>query len=135
MFEKLSRFFKIFQVINPEVFIHHVSPVSELHWRKISKTWSSPFLYNPQAPRVPPLHHLEVEESSPSPSVSHHILYPSEAHFSSVQLDVPVKLVILGSKQVGKSALALRYLTKNQCDNLSNTGKYAFLKKMARWRL
>ena len=99
--------------------------MSELHWRKISKTWSSPFLYNPQAPRVPPLHHLEIQESTTKESspVSSRILYPSEAHFSSVQLDVPIKLVILGSKQVGKSALALRYLTKNQCDNLATKGK------------
>ena len=54
------------------------------------------------------------------------ILYPTEAHFPDVQLDVPVKLVILGSKQVGKSALALRYLTKNQCDTSKNSGKFTF---------
>ena len=54
------------------------------------------------------------------------ILYPTQTHFPDVQLDVPVKLVILGSKQVGKSALALRYLTKNQCDTSKNSGKFTF---------
>ena len=54
------------------------------------------------------------------------ILYPTEAHFPDVQLDVPVKLIILGSKQVGKSALALRYLTKNQCDTSKNSGEFTF---------
>ena len=57
------------------------------------------------------------------------ILYPTQTHFPEVQLDVPVKLVILGSKQVGKSALALRYLTKNQCDTSKNSGKFTFLYK------
>ena len=32
--------------------------------------------------------------------------------------------MILGSPQVGKSALALRYLTKNQCDNEKPMSKY-----------
>ena len=63
---------------------------------------------------MPPLHLSEpptTKENTPT-----RILYPTEAQYSQVPLDVPVKLVILGSKQVGKSALALRYLTKNQCD-------------------
>jgi len=45
------------------------------------------------------------------------VLYPTEANFpSNVKLDSPVKLIIMGSKQVGKSALALRYITKNQAE-------------------
>ena len=81
-------------------------------------------MYNPQAPRVPPI--LSQNSISDDAETEHktRILYPTEAHFPDVQLDVPVKLIILGSKQVGKSALALRYLTKNQCDLSKNPGKF-----------
>lgn len=104
-----------FQVVSSAEFIlvqHH-----HLHhpeWRKLNqltKTWSSPYLYNPQV-RVPPIHNHDNEPAADVGAAK--VLYPTEAHFPHVPLDVPVKLVILGSPQVGKSALALRYLTKNQ---------------------
>jgi hypothetical protein len=95
----------------------------------LTKTWSSPFLYDPQAiPRVPPI--LSQQDSLSSVDSDYcektKILYPTQTHFPDVQLDVPVKLIILGSKQVGKSALALRYLTKNQCDTSKISGKFKF---------
>ena len=94
------------------------------HSNQLTKTWSSPFLYNPQAPRVPPIPSQDSISGDDVESEKTRILYPTEAHFPDVQLDVPVKLIILGSKQVGKSALALRYLTKNQCDTSKNPGKF-----------
>ena len=36
-----------------------------------------------------------------------------------------------GSPQVGKSALALRYLTKNQCDNEKSVSKYNDINKLS----
>ena len=99
-----------------ELIVHN----PDIQLKKLSKTWSSPFLYNDQ--RVPPIHpNTDSYESK--------ILYPEEAHFPpDVKLDVPVKLIILGSKQVGKSALALRYLTKNQCDLTKTTAQEGKLK-------
>ena len=56
------------------------------------------------------------------------VLYPAVSNVPNVPLDVPVRLMVLGSPQVGKSALTLRYLTKHQCDNEISTSKF-FLKK------
>ena len=57
--EILIPLFFSLQVVSSEFIIHHSSPGSDLQLKKISnqltKTWSSPFLYNPQAPRVPPI--------------------------------------------------------------------------------
>ena len=55
------------------------------------------------------------------------VLYPVVSNVPNVPLDVPVRLMVLGSPQVGKSALTLRYLTKHQCDNEISTSKF-FLK-------
>ena len=84
----------------------------------LTKTWSSPFLYPPQA-RVPPI--ITVPDNDDT------VLFPSCANVSNVPIDVPVHLMILGSPQVGKSALALRYLTKNQCDIDRSSGKFNVL--------
>lgn len=107
----------IFQVVSSEFILVQHHHLHHPEWRNLSqkhgltKTWSSPYLYNPQV-RVPPIHHHHTGTESDEPVAK--VLYPTEAHFPHVPLDVPVKLVILGSPQVGKSALALRYLTKNQ---------------------
>jgi hypothetical protein len=103
---------------------------------QLTKTWSSPFLYPPpqqQQSRVPPIPSLTSLEFSPSDEeTTTSVLFPTLATFPHVSLDVPVKLVLLGSKQVGKSALALRYLTKNQFDNKIQGNIYVdpFFKKI-----
>ena len=57
-----------YQVVSSEFIIHHsAAPGSDFQLKKINnqltKTWSSPFLYDPQAiPRVPPI--LSQQDSS-----------------------------------------------------------------------
>ena len=100
-----------FQVIFPELSTHHHSISSNFWDFHCKSTGSYPVWYDPQVqnvPRVPPILNASDTESK--------VLYPTESYIQSVSLDVPVKFVILGSRQVGKSALALRYLTKHECD-------------------
>ena len=75
--------------------------------------------------RVPPLPSTSsVSQPDEYEDTESEVLYPSVSNVPNVPLDVPVRLMILGSPQVGKSALALRYLTKNQCDNEISTSKF-----------
>ena len=79
--------------------------------------------------RVPPLPSTSSVSQDEYEDTESVVLYPSVSNVPNVPLDVPVRLMILGSPQVGKSALALRYLTKNQCDNEISTSKYVVLLK------
>ena len=42
------------------------------------------------------------------------VLYPTLATLPHLELDCPVRLAVMGAKDVGKSALAVRYLSGQQ---------------------
>ncbi len=132
------------QVASPEILFDLHGPLygTEFAFPKqnrinqLRESKSSPFIYGLTSPtstaspassltsnaasiRVPPIsfhHHVQDEETTS-------VLFPTLATFPQVPLDEPVKLLILGGKQVGKSALALRYLTKNQTCDSTYSGK------------
>ena len=63
-------------------------------------------------------------------SVGGNLVSPSFPSDKFVYLDSPIRITIMGSHQVGKSALAVRYLSRQESSRRSSTASRAFSSTM-----